>query len=153
MHFTQSYNTFTTIGSYNSPRLRNKILRSTSVISQDYSSWVKLLPETFSLATSSWTIYCIHFVILLSKVRVELPFEDRVVGNSKKRTQVKWTLVKAWVQFIEESCIYLFTISYLATTKLRPQFRRTTAPFITNEDSKLPNQTIVASRLSASPHV
>src|SRR6266542_2921942 len=54
VHFTRSYYSFTTIGSYNSPRLRNKIRRSTSVISQDYSSWIKLLPETFSLTTSSW---------------------------------------------------------------------------------------------------
>src|SRR6266540_1956690 len=46
--------------------------------------------------------------------------------------------------------LYLFIISYFATTELRPQFRRTTAPFITNNDSKLPNQTIVASRLLTS---
>src|SRR6266540_3092955 len=85
VHFTRSYYSFTTIGSYNSPRLRNKIRRSTSVISQDYSSWIKLLPETFSLTTSSWMIYGIHFVILPSRVRVELPFENRVVSNSRKK--------------------------------------------------------------------
>ncbi len=111
MHFTQFYYTFTTIGSYNSPRVRNKILRSTSVVSEDYSSGVKLLPETSSLTTSSWAIYSIHFVILSSKVRVELPFENRFVGNSKKRIQVKWTLVKAWVQFYRGK-LYLF-IYYL----------------------------------------
>ena len=52
--------------------------------------------------------------------RFELPFENKFVGNSKKRIQVKRTLVKAWVQFIEESYIYLLVISYLATTELRP---------------------------------
>src|SRR6266540_1739365 len=69
-----------------------------------------------------------------------------------KRIQVKRTLVKARVQFTEKSCIYLFTISYLATTELRPQFRRTTAPFITNRASKLPNQTIVDLCLPSFPH-
>src|SRR6266498_3991210 len=33
VHFTQSYNTFTMIGSCNSSEVRNKILRSTSVVS------------------------------------------------------------------------------------------------------------------------
>src|SRR6266542_3908324 len=51
------------------------------------------------------------------------------VSNSMKGHKFKWTLVKAWVQFIEESCIYLFILSYSATPELRPQFRRTTAPF------------------------
>ncbi len=68
------------------------------------------------------------------------------IGSSviqDKRIQVKRTLVKAWVRFIEKSCIYLFTISYLAIIELRPQFRRITAPFITNWTFKLPNQVTV----------
>ena len=59
----------------------------------------------------------------------------------RKRIQVNRTLVKVWVRFIEKSCIYLFIIHYLATTELRLQFRRTTAPFITNRNFKLSNQT------------
>ncbi len=53
MHFTQSYNIFTTIGSYNSPRVRNKILCSTNVGSQYYSTWVKSLKETSTIDSSS----------------------------------------------------------------------------------------------------
>ncbi len=49
-----------------------------------------------------------------------------------------------------EKLSLLFTISYLATIKLRLQFRRTTAPFITNWHSKLPNQTIVDHHLPSS---
>src|SRR6266498_385744 len=104
-----------------------------------------------------WLLHLGRFIVYtllhFFRVKIELPFENRFVDNSKKRIQVKWIFVKVWVRFLAESCIYLFTISYLATSELRPQFRRTTAPFITNYDSKLPNQTIVASRLSSSPHV
>src|SRR6266498_2158878 len=94
---------------------------------------VKLLPETSSSTTSSWAIYCVHFVNTFLKGS-RMNYLSRI-GSSviqEKEIQIKWRLVKAWVRFIEESCIYLFTISYLATTELRPQFRRTTALFITN---------------------
>ena len=153
MHFTRSYKLVTIIGFYNSSRVCNKILRSTSVGSQYYSAWVKSLEKTSTTNSPSWLGGYIQLTWKLAYFDNWKKYLSRISSSviQKKRIQVKRTLVKAWIQFIEESCIYLFIFYYLATTELRPQSRRTTAPFITNCDSKLPNQTIADLRLLSSP--
>src|SRR6266498_4398803 len=44
-----------------------------------------------------WLLRLRRFIAYTFRVKIELPFENRFVGNSKKRIQIKWTLVKAWI--------------------------------------------------------